>query len=175
MTNQCTYGTAKVAKEAEKGFNDNVNGKEWGKDLTEEMSEGMTSNQSKSWIQGAAATVAGWISDFLHFSVPEKGPLSDMDKSMPDMINLMTEGIYSNEYKLINAANKLAKDLNNKLMINTSIPNLERMQSKVVSKTIDSTKTIFTTPQIVFNVQELDESKLQQCFNYVNRKFGSQY
>ena len=40
---------------------------------------------------------------------------------------------------------------------------------------IDQTKTIFTTPQIVFNVQELDEAKLQQCFNYVNRKFGSQY
>ena len=40
---------------------------------------------------------------------------------------------------------------------------------------INGTKTIFTTPQIVFNVQELDEAKLQQCFNYINRKFGSQY
>lgn len=40
---------------------------------------------------------------------------------------------------------------------------------------IDSTKTIFTTPKIVFNVQELDEAKLQQCFNYINRKFGSAY
>ena len=40
---------------------------------------------------------------------------------------------------------------------------------------IDSTKTVFTTPQITFNVQELDESKLQQCFNYINRKFGSAY
>lgn len=40
---------------------------------------------------------------------------------------------------------------------------------------IDSTKTVFTTPQIVFNVQELDDAKLQQCFNYVNRKFGSAY
>ena len=40
---------------------------------------------------------------------------------------------------------------------------------------IDSTKTVFTTPQITFNVQELDEAKLQQCFNYINRKFGSAY
>ena len=40
---------------------------------------------------------------------------------------------------------------------------------------IDSTKTIFTTPQITFNVQKLGESELQQCFNYINRKFGSQY
>lgn len=40
---------------------------------------------------------------------------------------------------------------------------------------INGTKTIFTTPQIVFNVQELDEAKLEQCFNYINRKFGAQY
>lgn len=40
---------------------------------------------------------------------------------------------------------------------------------------MDKTKTVFTTPQIVFNVQELDEAKLNQCFNYINRKFGSKY
>lgn len=51
---------------------------------------------------------------------------------------------------------------------------LNKMNS-LNSKIVDSTQTIFTTPQIVFNVQELDEAKLQQCFNYINRKFGSQY
>lgn len=40
---------------------------------------------------------------------------------------------------------------------------------------IDNTKTVFTTPQITFNVQELDQEKLEQCFNYINRKFGSLY
>ncbi len=40
---------------------------------------------------------------------------------------------------------------------------------------IDKTKTVFTTPQIVFNVQELDQAKLEQCFNYVNKKFGTLY
>lgn len=40
---------------------------------------------------------------------------------------------------------------------------------------MDKTNTIFTTPQIVFNVQELDEAKLNQCLNYINRKFGSKY
>lgn len=169
--------TKDLAEDAEQGFNDNVDGAKWGSDLTEEISNSMTNSQSKSWIQGAAETVAGWISNFLHFSVPDKGPLSDMDKSMPDMIDLMAKGIYSNEYKLVNAANKLAKDLNNKLKItgNTSLANLERMQNGIISRTIDNTKTIFTTPQIVFNVQELDETKLEQCFNYINRKFGSQY
>ena len=49
------------------------------------------------------------------------------------------------------------------------------MQRNLNSKIIENQKTVFTTPQITFNVQELDEAKLQQCFNYVNRKFGSQY
>lgn len=175
--NSVNLAMKSLARDAETGFNNNVNGAEWGSDLTKEMSEGMTSNQSKNWIQNAASTVGSWISSFLHFSVPDKGPLSDMDKSMPDMIDLMAKGIYSNKYKLINAANKLAKDLNNKLMINgnVNIANLEKMQNGIISKTIDNTRTVFTTPQIVFNIQELDEAKLEQCFNYINRKFGSQY
>ena len=157
-------------------FQESVNGKKWGTDLTEEVSEGMTSSKSKSLVTGAASVVAGWISDFLHFTVPDKGPLSDMDKSMPDMIDLMAKGIYSSKYRLIKATDKLASDLNNKLLLNNgNISNLEKMQNTVVSRTIDNTKTIFTTPQIVFNVQELDEAKLEQCFNYINRKFGSQY
>ena len=42
-------------------------------------------------------------------------------------------------------------------------------------KVMQSKQTIYTTPQIVFNVNELDEARLQQCFNYINRKFGTCY
>lgn len=166
-----------LASKAEQGFNKNVNGNEWGKDLTKEMSSGMTSNKSKSWISGAASTVASWISEYLHFSVPDKGPLSDMDKSMPDMIDLMAKGIKQNKYKLLNATESLSQDLRERLMLNSDInmSALSSAQGNVISKTLDSTRTIYTTPQIIFNVQELDEAKLQQCFNYINRKFGSQY
>lgn len=166
-----------LAKDADEGFNNNVNGSEWGSDLTKEMSDGMTSSQSKSWITSAVETVSGWISDFLHFTVPEKGPLSDMDKSMPDMIELMAKGILQSKGKLLNVTEKMAQELKDKLMLDSmaSIGSLTKMQGNAISKTIDRTKTIYTTPQIVFNVQELDEAKLQQCFNYVNRKFGSQY
>lgn len=168
--------TNELALRATTTFQESVNGKEWGTDLTEEVSEGMTSSKSKNLVTGAASVVAGWISDFLHFTVPDKGPLSDMDKSMPDMIDLMAKGIYSSKYRLIKATDKLASDLNNKLLLNNgNISNLEKMQNTVVSRTIDNTKTIFTTPQITFNVQELDKAKLEQCFNYINRKFGSQY
>lgn len=168
---------AGLALNAEQGFVNNVDGAKWGSDLTKEMSESMTNSSSKKRITSASSTVAGWISSFLHFSLPEKGPLSDMDESMPDMINLMTKGIYNNESKLLAATDKLARDLKNKLMLNGSmdINGLNQKQGNLVTKTMNDTSTIYTTPQIIFNVQELDEARLEQCFNYINRKFGSQY
>ena len=166
-----------LANDAEQGFSNNVDGAKWGSDLTKEISDNMTSKNSKNRITSASSTVAGWISSFLHFSLPEKGPLSDMDKSMPDMIDLMAKGIYNNKNKLIQVTDKLAQDLKDKLKINENMDlnTLAKKQSHLTSQTINSTNTIFTTPQIVFNVQELDESKLEQCFNYINRKFGSRY
>ena len=68
-----------------------------------------------------------------------------------------------------------ALELSRKLKENLDISQMDFGKTNLSSKVIDSTKTVFTTPQIVFNVQELDEAKLQQCFNYINRKFGSQY
>ena len=50
-----------------------------------------------------------------------------------------------------------------------------KINSKVIREIIDKTKTIYTTPQIIFNVQKMNEQNLQECFNYINRKFGSQY
>lgn len=40
---------------------------------------------------------------------------------------------------------------------------------------IDSQKIVFTTPNITFNVQKMDEANLDMAFNYINRKFGSRY
>ena len=71
-------------------------------------------------------------------------------------------------------ATKINKEFSESLYM-PQIKNLGKLQGNLSNKIIDNTKTVFTTPQIVFNVQELDESKLQQCFNYVNNKFGSKY
>ena len=44
--------------------------------------------------------IAGTIKDYLGFSEPEKGPLSNFHTYMPDMIDLMKEGIEGNIGKL---------------------------------------------------------------------------
>lgn len=104
-----------LAEDADDGFNDNVDGATWGSDLSKEISSSMTNKKSKNWIVSAASTVAGWISSYLHFSLPEKGPLSDMDESMPDMIDLMAKGIDKNKSKVIKSAKNMANDINNEV------------------------------------------------------------
>lgn len=80
-------------------------------------------------------------------------------------------GIEDEANSIYNKIDRLSKGISNKLRNISYSDDFGKLNTNVIEKS----KTIFTTPQIVFNVQELDESKLQQCFNYVNRKFGSQY
>lgn len=73
--------------------------------------------------------------------------------------------------RMYSQVDEISSKLLNKFSgISTDI-NLGNINKKVMQ----STQTIFTTPQIVFNVNQLDEAKLQQCFNYINRKFGTYY
>lgn len=51
----------------------------------------------------------------------------------------------------------------------------DKINGGMINNVIEKSKTIFSTPQITFNVQELDKEKLQQCFEYVNEKFGTAY
>ncbi len=73
--------------------------------------------------------------------------------------------------KMYSQVNSLSNNLLNKFKEIPMDFNLGNINKKVMH----SNNNVFTTPQIIFNVNELDEKKLQQCFNYINRKFGSAY
>lgn len=70
----------------------------WGQDLIDNFKQGITDKWDglKKKVEG----VANGIKDFLGFSVPKKGPMSDADKWAPDMIQLFVKGI-SDNIKLI--------------------------------------------------------------------------
>lgn len=78
-------------------------------------------------------------------------------------------GLEDERKKLNNQVDKIVDKMKTKF--EGILPNYRTIKQSV----IDRTQTIYTTPQITFNVQELDEAKLKQCFDYINRKFGSQY
>lgn len=78
----------------------------WGRDMIQNLINGITNKIGA--LTSKVKSVASTIASFLHFSVPDEGPLKDFDKSMPDMIDLMVKGIDQNEYKLKNAVTGIA-------------------------------------------------------------------
>ena len=80
--------------------------KTWGKDLIQNLINGITGMIDK--VKDAVGNIAQTIKDFLGFSEPDEGPLSNFHTFMPDMIDLMTKGIDENLYKVQDAMTNLA-------------------------------------------------------------------
>lgn len=94
----------------------------WGKDFIQNIIDGILSMITN--IKDAVSNVAETIASYLHFSVPDKGPLVSVPKWMPDMINEMTKGIYANEDKLKTAAGSLAGALSAGMTIDADVKNI---------------------------------------------------
>lgn len=81
-------------------------------------------------------------------------------------------GLEDEESRIYKEIDNISNDLLNKFkLLRGKDLNIGSLNGNI----LDKTKTIFTTPQIIFNVQELDKARLEQCFDYINKKFGSQY
>lgn len=78
------------------GFMEKVKAaKEWGKDLISNFIDGLLAKWNK--LKNTVSDIAGSIADFLGFSEPEKGPLSNFHTYAPDMMDLFAQGIRENE------------------------------------------------------------------------------
>ena len=83
-------------------FKDLINKfKEWGSDMINGLIDGIKSKIDK--VKEAASDVANAIREFLHFSEPDIGPLSDFSTYAPDMMKLFAQGIRDNAYLITDA------------------------------------------------------------------------
>jgi len=82
----------------------------WGKDMIDGIVSGIKS------AAGAVSTsikgVAQDIRSFLHFSVPDQGPLVDYESWMPDFMGGLAKGIENSKSLVTNAINSLVTDVN---------------------------------------------------------------
>lgn len=67
----------------------------WGKDLVKNFADGI--KDGWNWIKDGVTGMASGIADFLGFSEPDKGPLSNFHTYAPDMMKLFAQGIKDNE------------------------------------------------------------------------------
>ena len=80
----------------QKILNDPVlNASGWGSDLVKNFTDGM--QKAKEQVTRAARNIANEIRNYLGFSEPKEGPLSDFHTYAPDMMDLFIKGIRDNE------------------------------------------------------------------------------
>ena len=79
---------------------------QWGADIIGGIVDGIFSGIHR--IAEAASSVASTIRGYLGFSEPDIGPLSDFHTYMPDMIGLLSKGMYAGAGKIQDAAAMLA-------------------------------------------------------------------
>lgn len=82
---------------------------QWGADIINGIIDGITG--AVGGVVDAVAGVASDIADFLGFSEPEDGPLSNFHTYMPDMMNLMAQGIRKGKSVVGNAIKALTGDM----------------------------------------------------------------
>lgn len=81
----------------------------WGADIINGIVNGIKSCIGK--VKDAVCSVADTIKSFLHFSVPDEGPLTEYENWMPDFMSGLAKGIEKSKGMVKNAVSGLAADM----------------------------------------------------------------
>lgn len=81
----------------------------WGADIIEGIVNGIKSCIGK--VKDAVTNVAETIRSFLHFSVPDEGPLTDYESWMPDFMGGLAKGIEQSKNMVAKAVEGVASDM----------------------------------------------------------------
>ena len=81
----------------------------WGSDIISGIVDGIESCIDK--VKNAVTNVAETIRSFLHFSVPDEGPLTDYESWMPDFMSGLVKGIEKSRGMIVKAVDGVASDM----------------------------------------------------------------
>ncbi len=82
---------------------------QWGKDMVDSFTGGITDEIGQ--VEAAVKGVADTVSSYLHFSVPDTGPLADFQSWMPDFMSGLAGGMTDNIGKIKNAASGISSTI----------------------------------------------------------------
>lgn len=82
---------------------------QWGVDMIQSLIDGIKSMIGA--VGDAVMEVAETIASYIHFSEPDKGPLSNFHTFMPDMMKQLAEGMEAGRFKVRVAAANVAADI----------------------------------------------------------------
>jgi TP901 family phage tail tape measure protein len=107
----------KIVSSIKEGFNNAISfitslpskALQWGKDMIMGIVNGIKSCIGA--VGDAVSSVANKIKSFLHFSVPDEGPLTDYESWMPDFMKGLAKGIEDSKRMVAKAVDGVAADM----------------------------------------------------------------
>lgn len=82
---------------------------QWGVEMIQNLAQGI--RDTIGAVTEAISSVAEAIAEFIHFSEPDVGPLSNFNSFMPDMMKQMAQGIEKGRWQVRAAAANVARDI----------------------------------------------------------------
>ena len=123
---------SKIVESIKTGFNNAVSfiknlassAFQWGADIIQGIVNGIKSCIGR--VKDAVTNVAETIRSFLHFSVPDEGPLTDYESWMPDFMSGLAKGIEQSKAMVTKAVEGVAGDM-------VISPQMAAMESRFVT------------------------------------------
>lgn len=82
----------------------------WGSDFVQNFTNGIKNKMTG--LLDSVKNMANQVRGYLHFSVPDRGPLADADTWMPDFMDLLAEGVDDNSPTLLAKIQNVARQVN---------------------------------------------------------------
>lgn len=82
----------------------------WGGDFIQNFTDGIKNKMTG--LLNSVKDMANQVRGYLHFSVPDTGPLADADTWMPDFMDLLAEGVDDNSPTLLAKIQNVARQVN---------------------------------------------------------------
>lgn len=171
-----TDAATNLASNAKNAFNKNLDGRASGENFVEGVRIGMNARSAAlvatSWALGKKT-----LSSF-NDSLDEHSPSELSKESGVNFVQGVIDGIILKRIEALNLIEKLGKDLIKKFSLNydKNMLNYNAPDASFFNKTIESSKTIFTTPTLnIYTQDELTPTKINSIIDAVNRRLGSKY
>jgi len=139
----------------------------WGKDFIQGLVDGIDGMIGE--VEQSIESVAEKIRSYIHFSVPDEGPLTDYETYMPDFMEGLSKGIEENKHKVVNSVKGLSTDISVKMQ---TIPKNTQLATSETNKTESKTRDGMALHIENFNnIRKTDVKQLAEEFEFYRTSY----
>lgn len=113
---------------------------QWGADMITGFVDGIKGAMGK--VKDAVKGVADKITSFLHFSVPDEGPLTEYESWMPDFMGGLAKGIEDNQGTVLDKVRKLTEGIQTLTQAAIATSQTAMNSSSSIAKTVNQNVNI---------------------------------